>query len=87
MERKNFTEEEINKLKENKFVKSITTKSISYTDEFKKLFIEESKNFLDYIKRKIKIMSFLLIIVEKVQQADLKKQKKNQCLKMKKLNF
>ena len=42
MERKNFTEEEINKLKENKFVKSITTKSISYTDEFKKLFIEES---------------------------------------------
>ena len=32
MERKNFTEEEINKLKENKFVKSITTKSIILTN-------------------------------------------------------
>lgn len=37
-----FTEEELNNLKQNKFIKKISTKSISYTDEFKKLFIEES---------------------------------------------
>lgn len=45
MEKNYFTEESLKELKNNKFVKSISQKnSISYTDEFKKLFIEESKN-------------------------------------------
>lgn len=38
----NFTEEQILELKNNKYVKNVTTKSISYTKEFKEHFIEET---------------------------------------------
>lgn len=41
MERNCFNEEEIKKLEENQYVKTITTKSISFTNEFKELFINE----------------------------------------------
>lgn len=39
--KKLFTDEEIKLLSNNKYVKNITTKSITYTDEFKMLFIAE----------------------------------------------
>ena len=39
-----FTEEEIQELKKNKFVKNVTEKSITYSDEFKQHFIEEKNN-------------------------------------------
>lgn len=42
MKKEYFTEEEIIELKKNKFVKTISNKSISFTDEFKELFIEKS---------------------------------------------
>lgn len=42
MERNYLSEEEIIELKKNKYVKTISSKNISYTDEFKILFIEES---------------------------------------------
>lgn len=38
-----FSEEDIKELEKNKYVKRVSSTNISYTDEFKKLFIEESK--------------------------------------------
>lgn len=40
----NFTEEQIQELKQNKYVEKVTTKSISFTKEFKELFVKESSN-------------------------------------------
>ncbi|MDZ4910336.1 IS3 family transposase, partial [Clostridium perfringens] len=41
MSKKLFSKEEINKLSENKYVKSVSENAITYTDEFKLLFIGE----------------------------------------------
>jgi len=41
MSKKLFSKEEIEKLQSNKFVKNITTKAITYTDELKKVFVSE----------------------------------------------
>ncbi len=42
MSKKTFTKEEIDKLRKNKYVKKVSEKGITYTDEFKKIFINES---------------------------------------------
>ena len=44
MSKKLFTDKEVNLLSKNKYVKNITNKGITYTDEFKQLFIVENKN-------------------------------------------
>ncbi|MEI3044464.1 MAG: IS3 family transposase [Romboutsia timonensis] len=44
MSKKLFTEEEIIILKQNKYVKKVTSKGITYTDEFKRIFIDENGN-------------------------------------------
>ncbi|MFR1075544.1 MAG: IS3 family transposase [Romboutsia timonensis] len=44
MSKKLFTEEEIIILKQNKYIKKVSSKGITYTDEFKKIFINESIN-------------------------------------------
>jgi len=44
MSKKLFSSEEITKLKNNKYVKSVSEKGITYTDEFKILFIAEYSN-------------------------------------------
>jgi transposase len=41
MSKKIFTEKEIKQLSTNKYVKSVSTKGITYTDEFKHIFITE----------------------------------------------
>lgn len=41
MSKKLFTEDQINLLKNNKYIKRITRKAITYSDEFKKLFVSE----------------------------------------------
>ena len=43
MSKKVFTEKEIKQLSTNKYVKSISTKGITYTDEFKYTFISEKE--------------------------------------------
>ncbi|MFV8829979.1 HTH domain-containing protein, partial [Alkalihalobacterium sp. APHAB7] len=43
MSKKVFTVKEIKLLSANKYVKSVSTKGITYTDEFKHLFINENK--------------------------------------------
>ncbi|MFV8826622.1 IS3 family transposase, partial [Alkalihalobacterium sp. APHAB7] len=43
MSKKIFTVKEIKLLSANKYVKSVSTKGITYTDEFKHLFINENK--------------------------------------------
>jgi transposase len=43
MSKKIFTEKEIKLLTSNKYVKSVSTKGITYTDEFKHLFIAEKE--------------------------------------------
>ena len=43
MSKKVFTEKEIKQLSTNKYVKSISTKGITYTDEFKHIFITEKE--------------------------------------------
>lgn len=50
MSKKLFTEDEINILSKNKYVKNITSKSITYTNEFRMLFINENKNGKSTIK-------------------------------------
>ena len=42
MSKKLFTEQEIIILKQNKYVKKVTSKGITYTDEFKRIFIDEN---------------------------------------------
>lgn len=44
MSKKLFTEEEVSILKQNKYVKKVSSKGITYTDEFKRIFIDESNN-------------------------------------------
>lgn len=44
MSKKIFTENEIAILSKNKFVKKVSCKGITYTDEFKRLFIMENQN-------------------------------------------
>lgn len=44
MSKKLFTNEEIELLLKNKYVKNITSKGITYTDEFKKIFISENNS-------------------------------------------
>ena len=43
MSKKIFTEKEIKQLAANKYVKSVSSKGITYTDEFKEIFIEEKE--------------------------------------------
>lgn len=44
MSKKYFSEKEIKNLSNNPHAKSVTTKGIKYTDEFKEIFIAENKN-------------------------------------------
>jgi transposase len=44
MSKIHFTEKEIKKLSNNSYVKSVSSKSITYTDEFKRIFISETEN-------------------------------------------
>lgn len=44
MSKKLFTDDEVKLLSKNKYVKNITNKGITYTDEFKQLFIVENEN-------------------------------------------
>ena len=44
MSKKIFTDEEIAILSKNKYVKKVSSKGITYTDEFKRLFIVENQN-------------------------------------------
>lgn len=43
MSDKIFTDKEINLLSKNQYVKSVSIKGITYTDEFKRIFISENK--------------------------------------------
>jgi transposase len=43
MSKKTFTEKEIKQLSSNKYVKSVSFKGITYTDEFKHIFIAEKE--------------------------------------------
>lgn len=40
-----FTDKEVNKLRKNKYVKSVSNKSITYTDEFKEKVVFETENY------------------------------------------
>ena len=44
MSKKYFTEKEIEILSNNPYVKSVSSKGITYTDEFKRIFIAENEN-------------------------------------------
>jgi len=44
MSKKLFTQEEASILKQNKYVKQVSSKGITYTDEFKRIFIDENNN-------------------------------------------
>ncbi|WP_332377278.1 HTH domain-containing protein [Bacillus anthracis] len=43
MIKKLFAEKEVQTLSKNRYVKSVSGKGIPYTDEFKRIFIEENK--------------------------------------------
>ncbi|MGM7723610.1 HTH domain-containing protein, partial [Metabacillus sp. Hm71] len=43
MSKKTFTDKEIIQLSANKYVKSVSSKGITYTDEFKRIFIDENE--------------------------------------------
>jgi transposase len=44
MAKKHFTEKEIEILSNNPYVKSVSSKGVTYTDEFKRIFIAENKS-------------------------------------------
>ena len=58
MSKKLFTEQEIIILKQNKYIKKVSSKGITYTDEFKKIFINLKK-------LKLLIKKGILIIYKK----------------------
>jgi len=43
MSNKTFTEEEVKVLSQNKYVRAVSTKAITYSDEFKRIFIVENE--------------------------------------------
>ncbi len=81
---KNYlSEEDIKELKKNKYVKNVSYKCISYADEFKKLFVEETKKgkgptrifiengFNPYILGPERIKTFSRRIKKKVKNNEL----------------
>lgn len=44
MSKKLFTKEDMELLSKNKYIKNITSKGITYTDEFKRIFVSENSN-------------------------------------------
>lgn len=44
MSKKHFTETEVEILSNNRYVKSVSSKGVTYTDEFKRIFIAENEN-------------------------------------------
>lgn len=50
MSNKIFTATEIEILSMNPHVKKVSSKGITYTDEFKRIFISENKNVTDYLR-------------------------------------
>ncbi len=44
MSKKQFTEKEIEILSNNRYVQSVSSKGVTYTDEFKRIFIAENEN-------------------------------------------
>jgi hypothetical protein len=50
MSKKLFSEEEIEILNKNEYVKNVTTKGITYTDEFRMLFIDKNSNGMSTMK-------------------------------------
>ncbi|MDQ0879411.1 hypothetical protein QFZ73_000422 [Peribacillus sp. V2I11] len=44
MSKKHFTEKEIKTISKNPYIKSVSTKGITYKDEFKRMFIAENEN-------------------------------------------
>jgi len=46
MSKRIFSSQEIEELKKNKYVKKVSSKSITYSNEFKKIFIIESNSIL-----------------------------------------
>src|SRR3954451_5141693 len=44
MSKKHFTEKEIEILSNNRYVKSVSSKGVTYTDEFKRIFIAENED-------------------------------------------
>lgn len=44
MSKKLFTEDEVELLSKNKYVKNVSIKGITYTEEFRRLFISENEN-------------------------------------------
>lgn len=55
MSNKIFKNEEVEILSSNKFVKRVSAKGITYTDEFKRIFIDENELLkkLDMLERKM----------------------------------
>ncbi|MFC0274822.1 HTH domain-containing protein, partial [Metabacillus herbersteinensis] len=45
MPKKHFTEKEIEILSNNPYVKSVSSKGVTYTDEFKRIFIAENEKW------------------------------------------
>ncbi len=62
MSKKIFTDEEVVLLSKNTYVKNISNKGITYTDEFKQIFIVENQN-----GKLEEIMSVMLVIYMKNQ--------------------
>ncbi len=60
MSKKTFTKEEIDKLKKNKYLKKVSEKGITYTDEFKRYLLMKATKGL-YQERYLKNMDLKLI--------------------------
>ena len=64
MSKKHFTEKEIEILSNNPYVKSVSSKGVTYTDEFKRIFIAEMKmeNCQDRYSRRMVLILKLLVL-------------------------
>lgn len=58
-----FTDKQVNKLRKNKYVKSISNKSITYTDDFKEKVVFETKDYKKFPKQVFEECGFDINII------------------------
>lgn len=58
-----FTDKEVNKLKKNKYVRNVSNKSITYTDEFKEKVVFETENYKKFPRQVFEECGFDINII------------------------
>lgn len=69
-----FTDKEVNKLRKNKYVKNVSNKAITYTDEFKEKVVLETENYKKFPRQVFEECGFDIDVIgiKRVENATYK---------------